>query len=94
MPVRLAAEPEELGQCSGRCGATATFRPAVCRGAVIHKRVRQRAAATGYDPAPVEQPGGQSLRTGSVTPTFRDRADAHAANRTRVGQTVSIARSL
>ncbi|MFI6756238.1 site-specific integrase [Rhodococcus coprophilus] len=50
-------------------------------GAAIHKRIRQRAAAAGYDPVLVDQLGGHSLRAGFVTQAFRNGADAHAIMR-------------
>ncbi|MCD7053144.1 site-specific integrase [Rhodococcus sp. BH2-1] len=50
-------------------------------GAAIHKRIRQRAAAAGYDPVLVDQLGGHSLRAGFVTQAFRNGSDAHAIMR-------------
>lgn len=50
-------------------------------GSAIHKRIRQRAAAAGYDPVLVDQLGGHSLRAGFVTQAFRNGADAHAIMR-------------
>ncbi|MFF3182173.1 site-specific integrase [Rhodococcus pyridinivorans] len=50
-------------------------------GAAIHKRIRQRAAAAGYDSVLVDQLGGRSLRAGFVTQAFRNGADAHAIMR-------------
>lgn len=50
-------------------------------GAAVHKMVRRRAAAAGYDEMLVAALGGHSLRAGFVTQAFRNGADAHAIMR-------------
>ena len=44
----------------------------------MHKMIRRRAAAAGYDESLVAALGGHSLRAGFVTQAFRNGADALA----------------
>lgn len=50
-------------------------------GAAVHKMIRRRAAAAGYDEMLVAALGGHSLRVGFVTQAFRNGGDAHAIMR-------------
>ncbi|CDZ89523.1 MULTISPECIES: site-specific integrase [Rhodococcus] len=50
-------------------------------GAAVHKMIRRRATAAGYDETLVAGLGGHSLRAGFVTQAFRNGADAHAIMR-------------
>ncbi len=95
--IRLLRRPDEPDThvCHGRWPripdpGAAVFRPirgaghiaaTALSGAAVHKMIRRRAAAAGYDPAFVARLGGHSLRAGFVTQAFRAGADAHAIMR-------------
>ncbi|MDN5751326.1 MAG: tyrosine-type recombinase/integrase [Pseudonocardia sp.] len=95
--IRLLRGPDERDAhvCHGRWPhtpdpAAPVFRPirgaghlgaAALSGAAVHKMIRRRAIAAGYDAAFVARLGGHSLRAGFVTQAFRGGADAHAIMR-------------
>nr|WP_235681252.1 tyrosine-type recombinase/integrase [Tomitella gaofuii] len=95
--IRLLRSPDEPDThvCHGRWPSipdpgAPVFRPirgaghistTALSGAAVHKMIRRRAAAAGYDDGFVARLGGHSLRAGFVTQAFRAGADAHAIMR-------------